>query len=257
MSQLQAVEDEPRPSSTVRRIWRWSSRLRSVWSWMTGHSPMGAVVLTTAAGLAVAPPVIRMTFLAHDADKRAAIRQPLGIDATLYAFSGRDAKGRIAEFDLIVLHKDIAWVKGSTSEIMRGSNSLDPGQFKRLIFDKEVGNRIAVSRQLIAVGAASQEGDQSAEELRAKERARRIAGWLSEASGAAKSIWTLSLGQYSDPCVRCETSETSWQRPVIIIGLRRTDAGLVLHEALADALDGVTNLPNRSRYTKFDLQKFL
>jgi len=239
------------------RALTWANRARRLWTALTGNSTGGAVVIATATAAAILPPAVRLAVLSMDQPSRAAPRQTLGNDAMLYLVSGRDAKGRTAHFDVIVLRKDIAWVKGSTEQITRNGQVLDGVQFKRVVFLNEVGQRLTAARQLIAVGVASQEGEQSSEESRASERARKIGLWLSEASGIGRGIWTLSLGQYREPCLECETSETSWQRPIVVIGLRRSEAGLVLGEALADALQGLSNLPSPSRYTKFDLQKFL
>jgi hypothetical protein len=69
-------------------------------------------------------------------------------------------------------------------------------------------------------------------------------------------MWTLNLGRYLEPCVECEDADTSWQRPFIVIAVRRTDNGANISEALADAMSDTQNLPSPSRYSAFAFAKF-
>jgi hypothetical protein len=69
-------------------------------------------------------------------------------------------------------------------------------------------------------------------------------------------MWTLNLGRYVDPCTDCEDTDTSWQRPFVVIAVRDADEGTHISEALADALSGKTNLPAPSRYSTFTFEKF-
>jgi hypothetical protein len=175
----------------------------------------------------------------------------LGDAATLYQVAGRDKAGRIGWFDFIVLSGDTVWVRGRTDQISRDGALIEADAFKSAVIDRELGARISAARQLIAVGVASVEGVQAAEEARAEERARTIARWLSEAVPATVPVWSLNLGQYQGLCSGCDVSVTDWQRPIIVVGLVNADVGVNLAEALADALRGRANLPSPSRYSRF------
>jgi hypothetical protein len=109
----------------------------------------------------------------------------------------------------------------------------------------------------MAIGLASQEGQREAETERAANRARTAAGWLVEAMAPETGIWTLNLGQFQAGCKAItEATDTSWQRPVIIVGIRESDKGATLSEAFADAISGKSNLPSRDCYSSFDLTRF-
>jgi hypothetical protein len=68
----------------------------------------------------------------------------------------------------------------------------------------------------------------------------------------------LNLGQFkkSGCPAQTETTDTSWQRPVILVGVKSQEEGTNLTEAFTDAIKGKSNLPSRECYTAFDLTKF-
>ncbi|MCB1547608.1 MAG: hypothetical protein KDJ41_07210 [Hyphomicrobiaceae bacterium] len=260
-------EEERRKRGGFIRTARRANTLRRWWNWLMSQSA-GNVVTTVGAATVVAGTA---SFVAHDHVQtqrnavwlanyqatavRTVAREKLGEKAVVYTVTGRDKAGRSATFDLIVLRKDYTWVKGSTNQVMLAGKALSGDEFKQAVLEKELGARIGEQKGLIAVGLASAEGERQAEERRAADRARRIAAWLGEAVSGGKAIWTLNLGQYREACLTCETEGTSWQRPIIVIGVKASDEGVNLGEALDDALKRAKNLPKRASYSRFDMAK--
>lgn len=179
--------------------------------------------------------------------QRTAERRALGDGAFAYALQGR------TDFELLVLSKELTWALGSTSVVTRAGAPMTAGAFEETVLKRTLGPRLATAGGLIAVGVASAEGDQTAEEARALARARQVAAWLGDVA-PAKPIWTLNLGQYRKVCETCETAETSWQRPIIVIAIKNA-AVPDLSGALAEALKNATNLPGLDSYTRFDLAR--
>ncbi|MFN0218952.1 MAG: hypothetical protein ACKVP4_09085 [Hyphomicrobium sp.] len=178
-------------------------------------------------------------------------------DRTLaFSIDGADRNGRAAKFDVVVLTKMYGWVRGSTTELERGETRLSPDDISREVFTQQLREGLGSARELIAVGLASQEGEVERETQRAGLRAARIAEWVREAVGRSIPIWTLNLGRYVEVCADCETEDTSWQRPFIVVAVRVADPGTDIGEALAVALSDKSNLPSPSRYSTFALSKF-
>lgn len=173
-----------------------------------------------------------------------------------FVIEGIDEQGRRADFDLIVANKDFTWERGSTERLMREDKVLARADLDRLILDEHVRARLKQAKQIIAVGTASQEGDSQQELFRAGKRAEQTAQWIMPLVGKDMPVWTLNLGQYTDPCDTCDTAETNWQRPFLVIAVRRAAWGVNLGEALADALSSASNLPSTDRYSTYALTRY-
>ncbi len=218
---------------------------------------VGALILLFTLGVFAS--VAWDAYLAEGMDKTG-VRRILAKrwnDRTLvFPIEGTDRQGRRATFDVVVLTKNYGWVRGSTSELERDDRLLSPQEIQDEVLAPQLREGLGTARGLIAVGLASQEGNFAREEQRGGERAIRTARWVQEALGERVPMWTLNLGRYVDPCADCEDSDTSWQRPFIVIAVRNADEGTHISEALADAMSGTTNLPAPSRYSAFAFAKF-
>lgn len=179
-------------------------------------------------------------------------------DATVFPIDGLDSAGRRVFFDVLVLSKDYNWVRGSALEIAKGSETLTPDAVQSTIFSEPVRWGLTNASDVIAVGAASQEGQATAELERANQRSRTSAAWLEAFVSPTTAIWLLNLGQFKNPCgAVTETADTSFQRPLMMVAVRAKDTlDANLGEALANAIAGKANLPSRECYTNFDLAKF-
>jgi len=197
--------------------------------------------------------------VAHEilaASPHRARQERLGDSAVFYRVGGRDAQGRGALFDLIVMGRRTVWVRGRADQVAREGQLLSAEDFKTRVIDMEVGRHLTGARELVAVGVASAEGTRSLEEARAGERARRIAGWLEEAVGGKRPIWLLNLGQHDGLCPACDSDVTDWQRPIIIIALEREEPGVDLEAALRSAFQRTANLPEPESYSRFELTPY-
>ena len=174
----------------------------------------------------------------------------------VFPIDGVDSAGRRALFDVVVLTKNYGWVRGSTNELEKDDRRLSPQEIQDEVLAPQLREGLGSARGLIAVGLASQEGEVEREEQRGSLRAVRTAQWVQEALGERIPMWTLNLGRYVDPCVDCEDSDTSWQRPFIVIAVRRADDGAHISEALNDAMSNTTNLPAPSRYSTFAFARY-
>lgn len=173
-----------------------------------------------------------------------------------YVIQGVDQNGRRADFDLIVADKEFTWERGSTERLMRADAAMTKADIERVIFDPLVRARLEGAKQLIAVGTASEEGDASKETYRAGKRAEQTASWLASVTSKDVPLYTLNLGQYKQPCEACNTAQTDWQRPFLVVAVQRYAFGADIGEALADALSATSNLPAPERYSAYALARF-
>lgn len=178
--------------------------------------------------------------------------------SVIFPIEGRDAARKRAAFDVAVLPTDLAWARKSSTSVTQGDTEIPEQETVDRVFTPELRSGLAQSSQVIAVGLASQEGQVEEETERARARAVTAAGWLAAAVPAEKGVYTLNLGQFKGTCkAQVEgATGTSWQRPLIIVGIRQQEEGVNLIEAFADAISGKSNLPSRDCYTNFDLTLF-
>lgn len=174
----------------------------------------------------------------------------------VFPIDGVDKAGRRALFDVVVLTKEYGWVKGSTTELERGDKRLSAEDIENEVLAPQLREGLGSARELIAVGLASQEGEIEREVQRGGLRAARIAQWVQGTVDQSIPMWTLNLGRYLEPCADCEDADTSWQRPFIVIAVRKADDGTNIGEALHMALSDKQNLPAPERYSTFELAKY-
>ncbi len=175
-------------------------------------------------------------------------------EAVVFPIEGVDAEGRRARFEVAVLPTDFAWARSSAVALTRDGEPLDADAVETIVFAAPLRAGLAQSEALIAVGAASQEGDLRAETIRARNRARTAAGWLREYVSEEARIYTLNLGQYQPSCGADASEGASWQRPVLFIGVREAEDAIDLRGALVDAMADKSNLPDSECYSAFTLE---
>jgi hypothetical protein len=178
--------------------------------------------------------------------------------SVVFPIEGKDNNGRNAAFDVAVMPKELAWVSKSSTHLALAGEQIPDEQLTERLFTPELRDGLAKSKQVMAIGLASQEGQVEEETARAADRAKNAAAWLAKAVPAETGIWLLNLGQFkkSGCPAQTETTDTSWQRPVIIVGVKSQDEGTDLAQAFSNAISGKSNLPSRECYTAFDLTRF-
>lgn len=218
---------------------------------------IGTLALLFTAG--VGSLIVRDAIFATSKDKtglRRIIAKKWNERTMVFPIEGTDSAGRSALFDVVVLTKNYGWIKGSTTELERGDTKLTAEDVENEVLAPQLREGLGSAKELIAVGLASQEGQSENEIQRGGLRANRIAEWVRAAVDPSIPMSTLNLGQYSEPCDDCETADTSWQRPFIVIAVRQASAGTNIGEALQNAMSDKENLPSPSRYSTFALAKY-
>jgi hypothetical protein len=178
-------------------------------------------------------------------------------DVVVYPVTGRDQAGRAADFDVAVLPAGVTWAQESTTVLERDGERIPGTAISDEIFTPALRAGLDRSDAVMALGLASQEGRQDVETTRARRRGVTAAGWLDDVTATGKPVWMLNLGQYQSDCPTASEGidGTSWQRPVIFVGIRPEDQEVQLSEAFADAISGKTNLPSQECYTSFDMTR--
>ncbi|MEJ2229034.1 MAG: hypothetical protein P8Y67_12540 [Alphaproteobacteria bacterium] len=248
----------------------WKERIEWIMAFLKGHAVVTTVAATasavavTGAVVATNPALIEGWFPATKAEqpapkpkKKVKVEPKRWGSSVIFSIEGKDTTGRRAAFDIAVLPKNLAWVNKSATRLKEGAEVIPEDNTVSRIFTSELRAGLGRSSEVMAVGLASQEGRLDEETERAANRARTAAGWLAETIAPETVIWTLNLGQFQAGCkATTEATDTSWQRPVVIVGIREAAEGVTLTEAFADAISGKTNLPSRDCYSSFELTRF-
>ena len=246
-------------------LWRgamWGNRANSGYGWLgwllggkigtgIGIATLGGLVALTGIGASQPDYLPGLLGL----NKKVPVVTKRWDDAVVFPIEGTDKSGKHAAFDVIIKTKDITWVRGSGDQLAKGGVIIPDSGLQRELFGPQVLSGLASSADVIAVGLASEEGPEPSESVRADKRGRTAAGWMDTGVGALKHIWKLNLGQFRAACSGVKESDTSWERPFLMIGVRSQDAGVNLGEALGDAMAGKTNLPSTDCYSRFELAK--
>jgi hypothetical protein len=241
----------------------WKERIEWIIAFLKAHAVATTVAATTSAVVATGAVVAANPELREGWFPSKKSEQPVKVEtrrwgsSVIFPIEGRDAAGRRAAFDIAVLPKNLAWASKSATQLTEGANVIPEDATVSRIFTPELRAGLRESPEVMAVGLASQEGQRETETERAANRARTAAGWLMEAMAPETGIWTLNLGQFQAGCkATTEATDTSWQRPVIIVGIRESDKEVTLSEAFADAISGKSNLPSRDCYSSFEMTRF-
>lgn len=227
--------------------------------WLFGDGGEGAFLVMS--GLVIAGVTTAVIYDAVDSIQKSrtvtytqVVSQASSMNTRAFTVRGQDSWGRRAVFDVLISVKSLGWVRGSTDTLEQDGERFEGSAITERYLDRDVQRRLANARAWIAVGLASQEGDRETETARAGRRAEQTARWIASATTLQRPLYTLNLGQYQAPCAACESDGTSWQRPVIVIGVERMDEGVDLREALMDGFTRARNLPSPESYSSFELE---
>lgn len=180
---------------------------------------------------------------------------PLGARALSFVIQGADQNSRLATFELILATRPLQWSKGSADQV-DGAKEHAPTTRLSMLATPAVRERLGAGNVLIAIGTADEDGSLTDAVHIAGERARQVAVWLNAIAPAAETILTLNLGRYIRPCAYCETSHTSWSRPLAAVIVTDAVPGTNLGDALRAALKSARNIPGPERFSAFALARF-
>ncbi len=228
-SQMQSADEEKERRRRVAGAWLWGGALVALFT-LGGGLYYGGVF------------------------KKRADRQKVE-SAYFFRVDGKDKQSRPASFDFIILTDDYTWARGSSTEVISKGQAVPESEAADRVLTPVIRSSLSSASDLIAVGLSSSEGEKAAEEQRALSRAQTIQSWMRKLTNPGISLWTMTFGQYNKDCKKQEDADSSFERPLIFVGVRSKAEGVNLQEALADAISGHSNLPSRDCYSRFEMTK--
>jgi eukaryotic-like serine/threonine-protein kinase len=185
--------------------------------------------------------------------------QKLG-DVVYYPYlSVKDREGKSAEINMAILSDRYEWKLASNDRVrLKGQTESIPvaDLTKEIEKRKDIFKVMDNPNRIIAIGTASCEGPISTEETRAMNRATTIQTQIVQKLFDIKEYKVLNLGQFKrDNCER-NTKETSFQRSLVIIGMRNESEGLEVKDALYQRLGKTIKNFNLPDYSQGSLEKF-
>ena len=178
-------------------------------------------------------------FVALPADYGQAPVKKGKVDYFPYA-EGQDSQGRVAEFNIAVLSVEYKWQLGSTYQIKYNDQTITIDSLKSNLEQEGIQTIMENPSEIISVGTASCEGNIIAEQSRALERSQQIQLLVKKIFSNIPSIKgyrLLNLGQFQRKDCQANQDSTAYQRSIIIIGVKKQAAGVILDEALRDRLE--------------------
>jgi hypothetical protein len=164
-----------------------------------------------------------------------------------------DNQGKNAKFEISILSRECYWQCRSATTVLLNKEPVD-----MLAFFSSSGMQARLNRvqDLIAIGAASEEGSVEREGFRADARANQLIHWLRQTvMKESVTFWTLSVGKLKGEGAQCG-EESDLNRSIVIVGVVEKDDGINLKEAIWNQLEGNEAMPFEvARYYKFELKK--
>lgn len=152
---------------------------------------------------------------------------------------GTDSQGKTAEFNVAILSIEYKWKFGSSYQIEHNDKVINVEELKSYLEEQGIYRIMENPTEIISVGTASCEGNPAVEERRAFERAKQIQLLTKSLFGKVASVKgyrLLNLGQFIGEDCQNDRSATSYQRSLIIIGVKQKSEGVILDEALRSRL---------------------
>ena len=153
---------------------------------------------------------------------------------------GTDSQGRTAEFNIAVLSVEYKWKIGSSYQIKYNDQVINLDSLQSNLEQEGIRRIMENPSEIISVGTASCEGSPELEERRALERSKQIQLLVKKLFRDVPSVQgyrLLNLGQFRGGGCQQNQDETSYQRSIIIIGVRKQTEGVILDEALRSRLE--------------------
>lgn len=153
---------------------------------------------------------------------------------------GRDSQGRVAKFNIAVLSVEYKWLLGSNFQIKYNDQVISLEVLKLNLEQEGIQNLMKNPSEIISVGIASCEGNVEVEQRRAFERSQQIqvlAKKLFSNAPSIKGYRLLNLGRFQRSNCQTNREATAYQRSVILIGVKKQSANVILDEALRDRLE--------------------
>jgi eukaryotic-like serine/threonine-protein kinase len=181
-------------------------------------------------------------------------------DVVYYPYlSIKNSQGKSAEINLAILSDRYEWKLASNDRVkLKGQTESIPiaDLTKEMEKRKDIFKVMDNPNRIIALGTASCEGTISTEETRAMDRATTIQSKIVQKLFEVKEYRILNLGQFKrDNCQR-NAAGTSFQRSLVIIGMRNESEGSEIKEALYQRLGKTIKDFNLQDYSQGTLERF-
>ncbi|MEH1943831.1 MAG: serine/threonine-protein kinase [Nostoc sp.] len=153
---------------------------------------------------------------------------------------GRDSQGRVGEFNVAVLSLEYKWLLGSNFQIKYNDEIISLDLLKLNLEQEGIQKIMEDTSEIISVGTVSCKGNIAVQERMALERSKQIQLLVKKLfinTPSVKSYRLLNLGQFQRSDCQTNQDLTKYQRSIIIIGVKKQSAGLILDEALRDRLE--------------------
>ncbi|HEY9597531.1 MAG TPA: serine/threonine-protein kinase [Cyanophyceae cyanobacterium] len=162
-----------------------------------------------------------------------------GVDYFPYV-EGTDSQGRTAEFNIAVLSVEYKWKIGSSYQIQYNDQTINLDSLQSRLEQEGIRRIMENPNEIISVGTASCEGSTVLEERRALERSKQIQLLVKRLFSNVPTVQgyrLLNLGQFKREGCEANQDLTSYQRSIIIIGVKKQSEGVILDEALRNRLE--------------------
>jgi eukaryotic-like serine/threonine-protein kinase len=180
-------------------------------------------------------------------------------DVLYYPYlTATDNRGKSAQINMAVLSDRYEWELASADKIrLKGQTETFPiSKLKQELEKQGIFKIMDNPNRIIALGTASCEGTGAEEEIRASDRAKTIQEKLIKQLFQVKEYRILNLGQFKrDNCQRDATG-TSFQRSLVIVGMRKESEGLAVKDAVYHRLGKTIKNLNLNDYSRGSVEKF-
>jgi serine/threonine protein kinase len=153
---------------------------------------------------------------------------------------GRDSQGRRAEFNIAVLSLEYKWLLGSNFQIKYNDEIISIDLLKLNLEQEGIQKIMDEPREIISVGTVACKGNIAVQQRMALERSKQIQFLVKKLfinTPSVKGYRILNLGQFQRSNCQANQDLTTYQRSIIIIGVKNKSAGVILDEALRDRLE--------------------
>ncbi|MBN3959347.1 serine/threonine-protein kinase [Nostoc sp. NMS8] len=153
---------------------------------------------------------------------------------------GKDSQGRIAEFNIAVLSPEYKWLLDSNFQIKYNDEIISVDLLKLNLEQEGIEKIMQSPNEIISVGTASCKSDTAVQERVALERSKQIQLLVKKIftnTPNVKKYRLLNLGQFQRSNCQKIQDLTAYQRSVVIIGVKKKSAGVILDEALRNRLE--------------------
>ncbi|GAX34645.1 4-Cys prefix domain-containing protein [Nodularia sp. NIES-3585] len=153
---------------------------------------------------------------------------------------GMDSQGKIAQFNIAVLSVEYKWLAGSNFQIQHNDQIISLDVLKLKLDQEGIQQIMAEPSEIISVGIAACGGNLAVQQRKALERAQevqRLATNLFSNTPSVKGYRLLNLGQFQASNCQENQDLTTYQRSVMIIGVKPESEGVIIDEALRDRLE--------------------